>query len=128
MLLLDLAACVAIGALSGMGVGGGGLLVIYLTIFRNYAQLDAQAANLLFFIFAAGAALFVHLKKREIDYRTTAVFAISGIVGSLFGSSVTALVPENLTGKIFGAMLAVSGTITLVKSLRSSRKSSAERR
>ena len=39
-----------LAALSGMGVGGGGLFVIYLSLFTNTPQLTAQGMNLLFFL------------------------------------------------------------------------------
>ena len=36
--------------LGSLGMGGGGVLLIYLTVFQNMAQLDAQGMNLLFFL------------------------------------------------------------------------------
>ena len=41
-----------ISALMGMGVGGGGLLIIYLTLYLNLPQLTAQGTNLLLFVLA----------------------------------------------------------------------------
>ena len=39
-----------IAVLSGLGVGSGGLLVIYLTLVEKVPQLTAQGTNLIFFI------------------------------------------------------------------------------
>ena len=39
--------------LSGLGIGGGGLLVIYLAFFTDTPQITAQGINLLFFIFSS---------------------------------------------------------------------------
>lgn len=36
--------------LAGMGVGSGGLFVVFLTVFLDYPQLAAQGLNLYFFI------------------------------------------------------------------------------
>ena len=52
-IVIDILAGILIGTLTGMGIGGGGLLVIYLTAVRGMQQLSAKACNLLFFIFAA---------------------------------------------------------------------------
>ena len=61
-----MAALFVFAVLSGLGVGGGGLLVIYLALFTDVAQLSAQGINLLFFIFSCGASMLVHLSKRKI--------------------------------------------------------------
>ena len=45
-----------IALLSGMGIGSGGLLVIYLTLLEKVPQLTAQGINLLFFIFASASS------------------------------------------------------------------------
>ena len=38
------------GILGSMGLGGGAVLVIYLSLFTNTKQLSAQGINLIFFI------------------------------------------------------------------------------
>lgn len=102
-----------IAALSGMGVGGGGLFVIYLSLFTDTPQLLAQGINLLFFLLCAGASLIFHLQKRNIYFLAVAILAGAGIVGSLVGSSIAEHIDESILRKIFGAMLAISGIITL---------------
>ena len=111
----DIIASLLLGALAGMGIGGGGLLVIYLTLVKDFDQINAQAINLLFFIFAAASSLAVHAKKRKMDIRLISIFAVSGIVGSLVGTGITALIPSELTRKLFGAMLMISGAVTLIR-------------
>ena len=102
-----------IAALSGMGVGGGGLFVIYLSLFTDTPQLLAQGINLLFFLLCAGASLIFHLQKRNIYFLAVAILAGAGIVGSLVGSSIAEHIDESILRKIFGAMLVISGIITL---------------
>lgn len=122
MIIADIAAGILFGILAGMGIGGGGLLVIYLTLIRDYAQIDAQTTNLLFFVFAAFAAMAVHIRKRKIDFVLVSSLAISGIVGSLLGSHVTMIIPQNITRKLFGAMLIASGIITAARILLSKKQ------
>ena len=45
------------GVLSGFGVGGGSLLLIYMTSFAGLAQNAAQGINLLYFLPTAAASL-----------------------------------------------------------------------
>ena len=53
MIFIDVIASFIIALLSGMGIGSGGLFVIYLTFMTNADQLSAQGANLLFFLFSS---------------------------------------------------------------------------
>lgn len=106
-------AALAIALLSGMGVGSGGLLVIYLTLVENTPQLTAQGLNLLFFLFASASSLIVHVTKRKIFGGAVLVMGVCGIVGSLLGSFAAAHMPADLLGKIFGAVLVISGVLSL---------------
>ena len=51
------------GVFGAMGLGGGGVLIIYLTGIVNTEQALAQGINLLFFIPCAIVAVFMHAKK-----------------------------------------------------------------
>lgn len=119
MLLISITSAFLIAALSGMGVGGGGLFVIYLSLFTDTPQLIAQGMNLLFFLFSAGASVTVHLTRRHIYFGAIAIMAVSGIVGSLLGAYTAQLVNQYLLRKIFGIMLIVSGILSLKKKERS---------
>ena len=105
--------CFVIAALSGMGVGSGGLLVIYLTLIEQVPQLTAQGINLLFFLFASGAALLIHATQRTLYYRTVAVMGLLGAVGAILGSMSAAFLPADVLGKIFGTALILFGTLAL---------------
>ena len=57
----------ATGILSGFGVGGGSLLMLYLTMFAGVQQFAAGGINLLYFIVCAPAALYSHIKNKLVD-------------------------------------------------------------
>lgn len=115
MLLISMLSAFIIAALSGMGVGGGGLFVIYLSLFTDTPQLIAQGMNLLFFLFSAGASVTVHIKERHIYFVAVGIMAAAGIVGSLLGAYTAGLVNQSLLRKIFGIMLIISGILSLKK-------------
>ena len=102
-----------ISALSGMGVGGGGLFTVYLAIFSNTPQLAAQGMNLLFFLFSAGSSMAVHLRQRKLFPKVILIMALSGVVGSLIGTALAQRIDPSMLRKIFGGMLTVSGILAL---------------
>ncbi|MBE6606402.1 MAG: hypothetical protein E7635_05135 [Ruminococcaceae bacterium] len=101
--------------LAGLGIGGGGLLVIYLVLYRQAEQLAAQGVNLLFFLFSSGAAMLVHFKKRKIPLVFVGLISAFGVIGAIIGSNVAKIMPAEAVRMVFGALLIVSGTITLFK-------------
>lgn len=104
-----------IAALSGMGVGGGGLFVIYLALWTDTPQLAAQGMNLLFFLFSAGASITVHLQQRKIYFVAVGLMAAAGIVGALLGARLSTVVDQVLLRRIFGTLLIISGIFALQK-------------
>ena len=106
--------CIAV--LSGLGVGSGGLLVIYLTLIEGVPQLRAQGINLVFFIFSAGASMLSHLMHRRLLFPLCILLIACGIPGTLASSYLASVMPSHLLRRIFGAFLVVAGTLTLAKS------------
>jgi len=113
MFLIDLIAGVCIAVLAGLGVGGGGLLVIYLTMVKDIAQIEAQGLNLLFFVAAGTASLIVHVRKRKLNVKNITVMIICGSLGAVAGSFIANFTDAAVVKKIFGGFLLVSGMIEL---------------
>ena len=122
MLVISLAVAFIISVLSGMGVGGGGLFVIYLALFTSTPQLEIQGINLAFFLLSCSAALIIHLRKRKIFWTTVFIMAFFGIVGAIFGTLLAKIIDQAMLRKIFGAMLIISGTWSLFKSFKKQNK------
>ena len=102
-----------LAALSGMGVGGGGLFVVFLALFSDLPQITIQGINLLFFIFSAGAAVLIHLSKRKIFGRAVLTMILFGALGSLAGSALTGVLPAQLLRRLFGILLVATGVMGL---------------
>lgn len=111
--MIDFIVGVIVATLSGMGVGGGGLLVLYLVFVKSFGQLEAQGLNLLFFIAACGSSLSFHIRKRKIDYRLCLYLVVGGTLGAVLGSITAQEMDPMIVRKVFGWLLVLSGIITL---------------
>lgn len=103
-----LAALIA-GIFSSMGMGGGGILIIYFGLFTAVPQLTAQGINVLFFIPIAAFSVIVYHIKGLIDWRTALPFAALGVLSSFGGSYLATLIDGEILSKIFGILLLVMG-------------------
>ena len=103
-----------IAILSGLGIGSGGLLVIWLTLIEGIDAETARGLNLLFFVFSASTALIVHLLMKRIKPSLVLFLATLTCVGTLIGLSLSKFIDPTWLKKIFGGMLVVSGVYTLV--------------
>ena len=88
-----------IAVLSGMGVGGGGLLVIVLALLTDLPQLTIQGMNLFFFLLAGGSSLLVHLRKRRIFLSLLLPLILFGLPGTLLGVLLSSFLPQALLRK-----------------------------
>ena len=97
------------GIIGAMGLGGGAVLIIYLSVFTNTEQMTAQGINLLFFIPTAICAVAVYAFKRQIKWKLTLKIAAWGVVGVFLGLALAGILGGRITAKLFGAMLVVMG-------------------
>lgn len=102
-----------IASLAGLGVGGGGLYALYLSLWQKMPQLQAQGLNLAFFIISAGTSLLFHLRKRRFNFPLIALICAVGIPGALLGAFLASRLDGILLSKIFGAFLTVCGVSAL---------------
>ena len=109
------------GIIGGMGMGGGAVLIIYLTVWGDMEQLRAQGINLLFFVPIATLAVIIYAVKKQIKWRTTIPLAIGGILGAVGGFFLTDLIGGGFTAKMLGGFLILLG----IKELFSKTKNSS---
>lgn len=103
------AAGIVSGILGAMGMGGGGILVIVLTIFMGYEQSLAQGINLIFFIPCAITAIIIYSRKKLINWKITVPFSLLGCIGSIIGATVSFHTDSKILSVIFGIMLLILG-------------------
>lgn len=106
------------GIISGMGIGGGSILIPALTIFGNVNQHMAQGINLLYFIPTAISALYVHIKNKNIDFKMVLPLIASGVFAAAGGAFLATVISAKLLRKIFGVFLFVIGIYEILKKKR----------
>lgn len=97
------------GIIGAMGLGGGAVLIIYLSVFTQTEQLASQGINLMFFIPIGLLAVVIYAFKKQIKWKTTLLLAAWGLLGAVIGLMLTDLLGGELTAKLFGGLLILIG-------------------
>ena len=108
----------ASGTLSGMGIGGGVLLIPAVVIFGGVAQHSAQGVNLLYFLPTAAAALWIHRKSGQLEKRVLPMLIIGGVLGALAGGYVANILEADVLRKLFGGFVIVMGILEIRKGFK----------
>lgn len=112
MIFVDLAVSLIIGILTGLGVGSGGLFLVYLTLTQGVEQITAQGLNLAFFIFAAFSSAIVNIKRKRVDFRVFIHVITFGIFGVFIGTLLLPHINTDIIRTLFGIMLVTLSLIT----------------
>ncbi len=103
------------GVLSGFGIGGGTLLLIYMTAFAGVDQHLAQGINLLYFLPTAATALPSHIKNGYIDKKTALPAIAAGLAGTAAAAWAATAIDVGLLRRVFGAYLLYIGARELFR-------------
>lgn len=98
-----------LGFLSGLGVGGGSLLMLWLTIVTGTDQSHARVMNLMFFIPCALIASIFHWKQAKPDTDLTLTAVAGGLVGALLGNFLHSRLDLELLRKALGILFLFCG-------------------
>ncbi len=97
------------GILASMGLGGGFILVVWLTLFEHTQQRAAQGINVLFFLPIALIALIMHFKAGLINARLVKSYLLGGVIGAVVGTLGAGLVGNGLLRKLYAVFLLAFG-------------------
>lgn len=106
------------GIISGMGIGGGAILIPALVFFDQVAQQTAQGINLVYFLPTAVASLIIHIRNKNVDLKTAAVIGGSGILGAAAGAWLAMGLSNDTLRKMFGWFLMLIGLYEIIKGIR----------
>ncbi len=106
------------GIISGMGIGGGAILIPALIMTYGIEQKLAQGINLVYFLPTAIFALIVHIKNKNVDIKTAAVIGACGIIGAIAGAFFAMQTGSEMLRKMFGIFLGLIGIREVYKGIR----------
>lgn len=93
------------GIVAALGMGGGTILILLLSIFTSLKQHLIQGTNLIFFIPTSIVAIYMNIKNKTIDYKLATGIIIAGIVGAVVGSKLSFKLENSILKKCFGIFL-----------------------
>ncbi len=103
------------GILSGFGVGGGTLLLIYMTLFAGLDQTLAQGINLLYFLPTAALALPAHIKNGFIEKTVLLPAILAGLASAALAAWIATGLDVALLHRLFGGFLLYVGISELFR-------------
>lgn len=103
------------GVISGFGIGGGTVLMIWLTAVVAMDQKLAQGINLLYFIPTSLGALIIHIKNKMICLQAVIPAAICGCIAAGLTAWFSASLDVSFLRKLFGGFLLVVGALEFFK-------------
>lgn len=106
---------IACGILSGFGIGGGSLLMVWITAVAALDQKTAQGINLLYFIPTSVAALIFHIKNKMVCWQAVIPAVIFGCITAGLSAWLAASLDVGLLRKLFGGFLLVVGVSEFFK-------------
>ena len=99
----------ATGILSGFGVGGATLLLVYLTVFAGVDQQTAQGINLLYFLPAGLMALPSHFKNGYIRRQALRPALTAGLLCAAGTAWLATALDMTVLHRCFGGFLILIG-------------------
>lgn len=98
-----------LGFLAGLGVGGGSLLILWLTAVLSMEQQTAQGVNLLFFLPAAVIACLMNHRAGRLDWQAAIPAVLAGALGAGLCAWAASGLDTGLLRKLFGGLLIATG-------------------
>lgn len=105
-----------LSATVGCGVGGGGLIVVYMTLFLGYTQNVSQATNLVLFIIAAITSAVYQMKNHTLPpLKLILPCTALSIPGAFLGAKLRECSDEGTLRTFFGYILIFAGLYVFAK-------------
>lgn len=98
-----------LGFLTGLGTGGGSLLLLWLTLVLEMDPAQARTINLMFFIPAALIATVIRLFRGGIPIKKIWLPAAAGCAAAAVFAILGSHMDKTILQKIFGVLLLFTG-------------------
>ena len=103
------------GIISGMGIGGGTVLIPAIVMLTDISQQSIQGINLIYFIPTAVIALITHFKNGNVEKSVVKPIVLYGLIGAVAGSLLAVNLDSGMLRKIFAVFLVFMGINELRK-------------
>lgn len=100
---------IILGFLAGIGVGGGSLLILWLTLVLQMEYPQARLLNLLFFLPSAIVASLFRWKQGSLDLKKVLPAVLTGCIAAGICAWLSTRFDTALLKKIFGVLLLATG-------------------
>ena len=100
---------ILLGFLTGLGTGGGSLLILWLTLAAGMDAQTARAINLMFFLPSALISCLFRWKQGKIEIKKVLPAMIGGSISALIFSMISQSMDTALLKKLFGGLLLLTG-------------------
>lgn len=97
------------GIISGMGIGGGTILIPGLVILTCMGQKQAQGVNLFIYLPTAIIALITHFYNHNLKLKPVIPIILTGLIGSIIGAKLAVNFDPRILRIIFGVFLFLMG-------------------
>ena len=98
-----------LGFLSGLGVGGGSLLILWLTQILDMTYAPARIINLMFFLPAAVISTLYRKQEGTLNIRKLLPGIITGCIAAAAASLIGTTLDTAIIKKLFGFLLLLAG-------------------
>lgn len=100
---------ILLGFLSGLGIGGGSLLMLWLTLVLGMDHASARGINLLFFVPSALIACLFRWKQGALQWKQILPAIIAGCAAAAGFSWLSMYLDTPVIKKLFGILLIATG-------------------
>ena len=98
-----------LGFLSGLGIGGGSLLLLWMTLILGADPDLARVMNLMFFLPCAFVATAFRWKQAKPEWHHILPAAGAGLLGAVIGNLLSSGIDKELLRKAFGILFLLAG-------------------
>ncbi len=112
---------IVLGSLAGMGVGGGSLLILWLTLVLGMEHAAARTVNLLFFLPSAVISCLFRWRQGKLNYKKVFPAVLAGAAAAALFSLISHHLDVHNLKKLFGALLLATGLKELLYRPRKAR-------
>lgn len=112
--MIEIFAGIVSGVVTGLGMGGGTVLIMILSCFFNVNQKIAQSINLIYFIPTAIITIIINAKNHQINFKISMFIALSGIIGTIIGALISINIDVSILRKLFAIFLIIIATYEII--------------